>query len=45
MSKTRKVAVYDVNQAKIANYISLASDNAMITANMDNSAKVMRTSS
>ncbi len=35
LKKTRKVAVYDVNQAKITNYISLGSENTLIAAGLD----------
>lgn len=32
MPKTRKVAVYNINEAKITNYLSLAHENAMLAA-------------
>ena len=35
LKKTRKIAVYDVNQAKIARYLSLGSDDVFIAAGME----------
>lgn len=35
LQKTRKIAVYDVNQAKIVKYLPVSADNALLAAGMD----------
>ena len=35
LKKTRKIAVYDANQAKIVKYLSIAADDALMAASLD----------
>jgi len=35
LKKSRKIAVYDVNQAKVTRYLSIGSDSAILAAGMD----------